>query len=82
MKHQTRYEKSMKQIYKQKRKVIQSLSPYQGKKSVKFTQIEDKDISSHLNIIEQKKRIYSLVSEKELNYLRRINYGGSYLEPE
>lgn len=72
----------MAEIKKQKRKVITSLSPYKGAKQVKVAKLEEKDISNYLSVVEKKEKVFSLVSQDEINRLKRQNYGDYYLTPQ
>ena len=49
MKNDKTLEKTNAQIKHQKKKVIQSLSPYKGYKMTDIAKINDQDIQNHLN---------------------------------
>ena len=46
-----------------------------------MSHVEDRDIGNFIDIKDHKKKMHSLVSEKEILNLKRLNYGDYYLKP-
>ena len=73
--------RSLGQIKSQKRQVLNSLGPYKGKQTVELSKIKDRDMSNFMNHKQQNSAVHNLVSQKELNHLKRINYGDYFIVP-
>ena len=58
-----------------------TLSPYKSARSLKVSKIPDESIANYLSVQEQKDRIQHLVSRKELNHIKRLNYGDYFMHP-
>ena len=71
--------RSFDEIKEQKKKVVATLKPYKGKNSVSITHVKADEIS---RFISSKDHDHSLVSERELNNMKRVNYGEYYLKPK
>ena len=71
----------MPEIIQQKNKILQSLSPYKGDRSIRVGKVPDESIANYLSVKEQKERIHNLVSKKELNHIKRLNYGDYFMHP-
>jgi len=57
------------------------LGPYKGKQTVELSKIKDRDMSNFMNHKQQNSAVHNLVSQKELNHLKRINYGDYFIVP-
>ena len=73
--------RSLVQIKSQKRQVLNSLGPYKGERTLKLSKIKDRDMSNFVNHKKQTTGVNNLVTQKELNHLKRINYGNYYIVP-
>ena len=77
----TRIERNMDQIKLQKRQVIESLAHYKGGEAVSVSRVSDQELGSFLQVKERSGDILRLVDDRELNQLKKRNYGDSYGHP-
>ena len=82
MKDVNRLERSMEEIKRQKKLVLESLGHYRGRKGMRLNRVADKDLGGYLNAAEQQSKVQCFVSDKELNTLKRQNYGDMFANPK